>query len=135
MRKEQYLFFVNCDSGCVFYYFQQELTISCDCDRTIIPGVLAWISFCYVQKKKWIDYETFIKAVLQGQPLFKYHKFIKLSTNAIFFVKCEMLILFPLNCERTNLFSVKVISKPPLPPSSNRFQILIRLKLLMSMID
>ena len=43
---------------------------------------------------------------------------------------CEMLILFPVNCERTNLFSVKCDLEPPLPPSSNKYQILIRLKLL-----
>ena len=38
---------------------------------------------------------------------FKYHKLRKfVSKNDIFFGKLEMPILFPVNCQRTNLISV-----------------------------
>ena len=50
---------------------------------------------------------------------FKCHKSRKFeSKNAIFFVKREMPILFPVNCERNNLVSVKRDLDLSLPPSS-----------------
>ena len=39
----------------------------------------------------------------------------------LIFMKREMPILFPLNCERTNLFSVKCDLDPLLPPSCTSY--------------
>ena len=55
MRKK-YFIHRKCDSACVLYYLRQLLTTLHDHDRTIIPlCVLAQVSFCCAQKKKWTD--------------------------------------------------------------------------------
>ena len=109
---------MNRDSGCVFYYFRQLLTVLRDRDRTIIP--LRVLASAEQEADGWLRYTTRLGLGVT----FKYHelrKFVSKKCHFIF-VKREMPSLFPVNCDRTNLFSVKRELDPPPPTSLPLYQ-------------